>query len=124
MDQGEDVAGMVGKTLRMALIAGLAVAAVGLLSGCSSSNNYGAAKIGSIPAGAEVVNLKDQSHLGMTPVKVSFPGEPDTAEFVTIQLRKPGYIDRITSFWINRKHKTPAEAEANAVDVQVELEKQ
>ncbi len=101
----------------------LAVSAVLLLSGCASPNKYGVAKIGSIPEGAEVVNLKDQSHLGMTPVKVSFPGQPDTAEFVTIQLRKPGYIDRITSFWINRKHKTPADAEANAVDIQVELEK-
>lgn len=112
---------MVGKsTIATVMI----IAALVLLSGCSSSNKYGAAKIASIPEGAEVVNLKDQSHLGMTPVKVSFPGEANTAEFVTIQLRKPGYLDRITSFWINRKHKTPADAEANAIDVQVNLEKQ
>ncbi|MEE4315115.1 MAG: hypothetical protein V2J11_11490 [Desulfofustis sp.] len=114
---------MLGRNSVVTFSAILAVSAVLLLSGCASSNKYGAAKIGSIPEGAEVVNLKDQSHLGMTPVKVSFPGQADTAEFVTIQLRKPGYIDRITSFWINRKHKTPADAEANAVDIQVELEK-
>ncbi|MBE0582675.1 MAG: hypothetical protein IH612_02810 [Desulfofustis sp.] len=115
---------MIGRHFFVTIIAALVISAAVLLSGCSSSNKYGAAKIGSIPEGAEVVNLKDQSHLGMTPVKVSFPGQADTAEFVTIQLRKPGYIDRITSFWINRKHKTPADAEANAIDIQVELEKQ
>ncbi len=114
---------MVKRHSCITLIGVLAIAALVLLSGCSSSNKYGVANISSIPDGAEVVNLKDQSHLGRTPVKVSFPGEPNTAEFVTIQLRKPGYIDRITSFWINRKHKSPEEAEMNAIDVQVELEK-
>ena len=93
-----------------------------MLSACSTQK-YGAAKINSIPPGAEVVNLKDESHLGTTPVKVSFTGEADSAEFVTIQLRKPGYIDRITSFWINRRHENPAIAEDNAIDIQVELEK-
>ncbi len=93
-----------------------------LFSGCSGTK-YGAAKIGSIPAGAEVVNLKDNTHLGATPVKVSFSGEADTAEYVTIQLRKPGYIDRITSFWINRRHNTKQTAEDNAIDINVELEK-
>ncbi|PID44418.1 MAG: hypothetical protein CR981_01370 [Proteobacteria bacterium] len=92
------------------------------MSGCSSTK-YGAAKIVSIPKGAEVVNLKDNSHLGATPIKVSFSGESDTAEFVTIQLRKPGYSDKITSFWINRRHDTEQTAEDNAIDITVELEK-
>ena len=95
-----------------------------LVSGCSSSSlKYGSAKISSQPEGAEVVNLKDDSHLGVTPVNVSFGGEADTAEFVTVQLRKPGYINRITSFWINRRHKTQLEADDNAIDISVELEK-
>lgn len=95
-----------------------------LVSGCSSpSLKYGSAKISSRPEGAEVVNLKDDSHLGVTPVNVSFSGEADTAEFVTVQLRKPGYIDRITSFWINRRHTTKLEADDNAIDISVELEK-
>lgn len=94
-----------------------------LLSGCGTQTKYGTAKITSSPEGAEIVNLKDNSHLGSTPVKVSFSGEADTAEFVTIQLRKPGYIDRITSFWINRRHKNPLDAEDNAIDIKVELEK-
>ena len=95
-----------------------------MLSGCGMQTRYGTAKITSSPEGAEVINLKDDSHLGATPVKVSFSGKADTAEFVTIQLRKEGYIDRITSFWINRRHNSPDEAEDNAIDIKVELEKQ
>ena len=94
-----------------------------LVSGCSSSLKYGSAKISSRPEGAEVINLKDDSNLGVTPVNVSFGGEADTAEFVTVQLRKPGYIDRITSFWINRRHTTQSEANNDAIDISVELEK-
>ena len=96
-----------------------------LAAGCSSSAvKYGSAQISSRPEGAEVINLKDESNLGVTPVNVSFGGEGDTAEFVTIQLRKPGYIDRITSFWINRRHTTKQEADDQAIDISVELEKQ
>lgn len=93
-----------------------------VLSGCASRTKYGAANIDSVPAGAEVINLKDSSHLGSTPVKVSFPGDANTSEFITVQLRKPGYIDRITSFWINKRHTTQSEAKANAVDIRLELE--
>jgi len=96
-----------------------------LLAGCASeAQKYGTARISSIPQDAEVVNLKDDSHLGITPVKVSFSGKGDTAEYVTIQLRKPGYIARITSFWINRRHTSPIEADDNAIDIKVELEKE
>lgn len=94
-----------------------------LVSGCSSAVNYGSAKISSSPAGAEVINLEDDSHLGVTPVNIRFAGKENTAEFVTVQLRKPGYIDRITSFWINRRHLTQLDADDNAIDISVELEK-
>jgi hypothetical protein len=97
---------------------------VAMMSGCSMSTKYGSAKITSTPAGAEVVNLKDDSNLGVTPVKVTFRGAADTAEKITVQLRKSGYLDRITSFWINRRHDTPEDANANAVDIHVGLEKQ
>lgn len=95
-----------------------------LLNGCASQTKYGAAKVNSSPEGAEVVDLRDDSHLGVTPIKVSFSGKADTAEYVTIQLRKPGYLDRITSFWINRRHASPLEAEDNAIDIKVQLEKE
>ena len=93
------------------------------MSGCASSLQYGTAKITSTPAGAEVINLKDDSSLGITPVRVSFNGEAGTAEFITVQIRKRGYADRITSFWINRRHDSVSAAEDNAIDLHVELEK-
>lgn len=92
------------------------------LTGCADSTKFGAAKISSIPEGAEVVNLRDNSHLGTTPVNVSFAGDADSSEYVTIQLRKNGYLDRITSFWINKRHKTAIEADDNAIDISVSLE--
>ena len=94
-----------------------------LTSGCGTKINYGVAEIISTPAGAEVVNLKDSSQLGVTPVRVSFSGEADTSEFVTIQLRKVGYVSRITTFWINRRHETVEAAKEDAIDIEIELEK-
>ena len=101
----------------------LAVGIMLFLSGCAGSTKFGAAKISSNPEGAEVVNLRDNSHLGTTPVSVSFAGAADSSEFVTIQLRKSGYIDKITTFWINKRHKTAIAADDNAIDISVALEK-
>lgn len=94
-----------------------------VLTGCGAMNKYGIAKINSTPAGAEIINLKDSSNLGITPAQVFFTGKADTSEAVTIQLRKLGYKDRITTFWINRRHGTVLEAEEDAIDIHVELEK-
>ncbi len=93
------------------------------VTGCGGFYKYGIAKINSTPAGAEIINLKDSSNLGITPAQVFFSGEADTSEFVTIQLRKLGYRDRITTFWINRRHSSVIEAEEGAIDIHVELEK-
>ncbi len=93
------------------------------LSGCAGSTQFGAAKITSTPEGAEVVNLRDNSHLGTTPVKISFAGDADSSELVTVQLRKTGYIDKITSFWVNKRHKTAIDADDNAIDIGVTMEK-
>ena len=94
------------------------------LTGCGINKKYGIAKINSTPTGAEIINLKDSSNLGITPAQVFFSGEADTSEFVTIQLRKLGYRDRITTFWINRRHSSVLEAEEGAIDIHVELEKE
>lgn len=99
------------------------IAMLVLLTACGANVRYGTVKIDSTPPGAEVVNLKDSSQLGVTPVKVLFSGEAGTSEKITVQLRKVGYLDRITSFWINMKHSSPQTAAADAIDVRVELEK-
>ena len=92
------------------------------LCGCGTSIKYGGVNIKSTPPGAEVVNLRDSSNLGITPVHVSFPGDSDSSEYVTVQFRKVGYMDRISSFWVNRKHESKAAALADPVDIHVELE--
>ncbi len=100
------------------------LATILFFSGCAASTQYGAVKITTSPAGAEVINLKDDSSLGTTPVEVSFSGSSGTAEFITIQLRKKGHADRITSFWINRRHESASLAKDNAIDLHVDLDKE
>lgn len=100
------------------------LATILVFSGCAASTQYGAATVTTNPAGAEVINLKDDSSLGTTPVRVSFSGSSGTAELITIQLRKKGYADRITSFWINRRHDSASLAKENAIDLHVDLEKE
>lgn len=91
--------------------------------GCSTVK-YGAANIASNPSGADIINLKDDTNLGKTPSKVVWKGPADSSEQVTIQLRKNGYHSAITSFWINKRHKTEDEARENAIDVHSELVKE
>lgn len=113
-------------TRRLFMQKGLLLTLIALMffmTGCANSTKFGAAKINSSPEGAEVVNLRDNSHLGVTPVNVSFTGEADSSEYITIQLRKNGYKDRITSFWINKRHDTALAADDNAIDISVSLEK-
>ena len=100
----------------------LAAALMLLLTGCAGGTRYGAANINSTPEGAEIVNLKDNTNLGRTPAQVVWRGQD--SEKVTVQLQKDGYHYAITSFWINRRHKTEAEARAQAIDVHSELEKE
>ena len=100
----------------------LAAALMLLLTSCAGGTRYGAANINSSPEGAEIINLKDNTNLGRTPAQVVWRGEE--SEKVTVQLQKDGYHYAITSFWINRRHKTEAEARAQAIDVHSDLEKE
>lgn len=92
-----------------------------LLTGCSGTQ-YGAANIDSTPQGAEIINLKDNTNLGQTPAQVVWRGE--TSEKVTVQLQKRGYHSAITSFWVNKRHDSEAEARTQAIDVHTELEQE
>ncbi len=84
---------------------------------------YGVVKIESIPPGAEVVNLKDDTHLGMTPLLVTWEDEDDAAKHATVELRKVGYVEEITSFWVNMRHKTKEDATREPQPVTVELKR-
>ena len=99
----------------------LSCAAVLLTSGCAGTR-YGAADINSEPEGADIINLKDNTNLGRTPAQIVWRGKGP--QKVTVQFQKNGYHSTITSFWVNRRHKTEEAARANATDVYGELEQE
>ncbi len=101
----------------------LALAGLAALAGCAGPRTYGAVKFVSRPPGAEVINLKDDTHLGMTPVLVTWEGEDGRPEYVTVEMLKAGYREEITSFWVNTRHRSREEAEAEPQPVTVELRK-
>lgn len=96
----------------------LAVGILGLTPGCSQKR-YGAVKFDSSPAGAEVVNLKDDATFGLTPILVTWESSSGEPEYVTVQLRKSGYLEEITSFWLNTRHgsREAAQAEPQPINV-------
>jgi hypothetical protein len=93
------------------------------LTGCGSSKTYGAVQFNTIPDGAEVVNLKDDATLGMTPVVVTWEGEDGEPEYVTVEFIKKGYHREITSFWVNTRHDSREAAATELQPVTVELSK-
>ncbi len=101
----------------------LALGVVVQLTGCGSSKTYGAVKFMTMPQGAEVVNLKDDATLGMTPVMVTWEGEDGKPEYVTVEFTKKGYQNEITSFWVNTRHESREAAAVEPQPVTVELEK-
>ncbi len=96
--------------------------ALGSLTACGQTM-YGVVKIESIPPGAEVINLKDDTHLGMTPLLVTWEGSDDEAKHATVELRKVGYIEQITSFWVTMRHTSKEAATNEPQPVTVELKK-
>ena len=90
------------------------------VSGCAS---YGAAKITSVPPGAEVENLEDDSLLGRTPVMVHWKNDREESKLITVRFHKSGYSDKVTAFWVNMRHGSKAKAESEPQTVNIELKK-
>jgi len=111
------------KRLYWALYFFVFVAGGSLVTGCAGSKTYGSVKFVTTPAGAEVINLKDDANLGMTPVLVTWEGDEEKPENVTVEFKKAGYKEEITSFWVNKRHKSREAAAAEAQPITVQLEK-
>ena len=101
----------------------LALGAVVQLTGCGSTKTYGSVQFSTMPQGAEVVNLKDDANLGMTPILVTWEGKDAKPEYVTVEITKKGYQNEITSFWVNTRHETREAAAAEPQPITVELKK-
>lgn len=97
----------------------LAMAAL-LLTGCA---NHGAALIHTEPSGAEVVNLEDDTVLGVTPVKVWWREGTEKRKFVNIRVQKDGYRDKTSSFWVTLRHSTKEGALAEPQYVEIKMDK-
>lgn len=95
-----------------------------VLTGCAGTTAppYGSAAIVSEPAGAKVVNLKDGTAIGTTPMQYTWETEEGKAEYVQLLLTAPGYADELTSFWINPRYGSAADAEKNPQAIQVNME--
>jgi len=117
-NRGEDM-----KRWGNAICCMLAVAGLFMLGGCSGTKTFGSVKFVTTPPGAEVINLKDDTNMGMTPVLVTWEGDEKKPEYVTVEFRKTDYREEITSFWVNKRHATREAAASEPQPVTVELEK-
>lgn len=96
-----------------------------LLAGCCAeapSEPFGAARIVSEPAGAEVVNLVDNTALGTTPLDHVWETADGKAEYIQLLLTRPGHGDAVTSFWINPRHGSREKAAEKPQVITVNLQ--
>ncbi len=84
---------------------------ISLLAGCAS--HYGAAKIVSQPAGAEVINLDDGSVIGVTPLTTWWKDSNDSRQYIALRIKKPGFEEKISHFWLSMRHKSESSAREN-----------
>lgn len=93
-----------------------------VLTGCvATTAPYGSASIVSEPAGAKVVNLKDGTDLGTTPLQYTWQTEDGKAEYIQLILTAPGYADQVTSFWVNPRYGSADDAEKNPQAIKVNM---
>ena len=90
-----------------------------LTSGCAT--HYGAAMIESEPSGAKIINLNDGSVIGVTPTVYLLKDSSDRRQTIIIRLKKDGYYDKTSSFWMDMQHATAENAERNAGTVKLEM---
>ncbi len=96
-----------------------------LMSGCAAlglgGKHYGAINFYSEPDGVEVINLQDDTNLGTTPVAVWWESDDGKPVHVTVEFRKQGYKEKITSFWVNTRHPNIEVAVKNGKPIKVQL---
>jgi len=91
------------------------------LSACAS--HYGAARITSIPEGAEVISVEDGSSLGVTPTTVVWKEGSSNRQHLILRFQKAGYHEKVSSFWLHMRHSKSNDAVANPDIVEVNLRK-
>ncbi len=106
------------RSIRRFMLAPLLAVAL-LITGCSY---HGAAFIQSQPPGAEVVNVDDDTVLGVTPFKVWWREDSQEKKRINVRLQKEGFRDKVTSFWVTLRHSSKSEALDEPQHVEVTLD--
>ena len=91
-----------------------------LIISCSGSH-YGAAKLSSVPDGAEVINIDTGTVLGVTPTEVWWESGSGKKQLINVRLRKAGFYDKLATFWLSMRHSSSQAALNNAQKVEVNL---
>jgi len=91
------------------------------LTGCAQ--HHGAVVVQSLPAGADVVDVKTGVTMGVTPLKYWWRDDSVTRKFVNIRVQKEGYHDKTNSFWVDLRHKDRQSALDSAQPIQMTLDK-
>ncbi|MFT4629409.1 MAG: hypothetical protein ACI9WC_002019 [Arenicella sp.] len=102
------------------LIAALALSIS--LSACASSPHYGAAKIITIPLGAEVIS-EQGTILGVTPLTSWWTDKSDNQKQLLLRFSKDGYLEKVGAFGLNMHHKTQQDAIQNPQKIEVQLDR-
>ena len=97
--------------------------ALACLSLTACGAHYGAVKFISDPPGAEVINLDDGTIIGNTPVTMFWKDGSSNRQHIPIRLKKDGYYEKVTSFWLSMRHASEQEALENAQVVKVSMQK-
>ncbi|MFQ3247128.1 MAG: hypothetical protein ACI9SP_003783 [Arenicella sp.] len=105
------------KTLRSLMCLTLALS----LSACASY--YGAAKIVSSPSGAQVISADDGSVIGTTPMTYRWKNGNGNRKTIIVKLKKAGYYEKTSSFWLNMRARNLKAALAAANSVEIEMQK-
>ncbi|MGH1427988.1 MAG: hypothetical protein ACRBEE_08610 [Arenicella sp.] len=90
-----------------------------LTTACSTY--YGSANITSVPEGSEVINDKDGSLLGVTPLTVWWKDSSSRKKQMILQIRKDGFYTKTAVFWLSMRHKTKEQALQNVQLVKFNL---
>ena len=97
------------------------VVASASLSACSA--HYGAAKIVSSPSGAEVTSGEDGSVIGHTPLTMHWKNSSGSRQTIILKLKKAGYYEKTSSFWLEMRSRNAKAATANSQLVEIEMQK-
>lgn len=93
------------------------------LAGCAVEKNppFGAVEFISNPPGADVISLDDNSTLGTTPFKYVRETEIGEEVYINAKVSKPGYGDKVISFFLAPQYEDEEAAMDNPQLVEINL---